>query len=84
MKVNYGNEVVGTPIKHICVGETFFAQRKSVKEKGLYMKIDGASGLVKNKHYCSYAVNLESGQIREFDCNSYVERVLAEVNFPKK
>ena len=84
MRINFGNEVVGTPIRNISVGETFFAQRKSVKERGLYMKIDGSSGLVRNKCGCSYAINLASGQLREFDCDTYVERVLAEVNFPKK
>ena len=38
MKINFGNENVGTPIRNICVGETFFTQRKSIKERGLYMK----------------------------------------------
>lgn len=86
MKINFKNETVGTAIRDISVGETFFAQRKSVKgERGLYMKIDGKSGLVRNKYGgCSYAVNLESGQLREFDSDIYVDTVLAEVNFPKK
>lgn len=84
MKINFGNEVVGIiSIKNIPVGETFFAQRKSVKERGLYMKIDGSSGLVRNKYSCNYAINLASGQLREFDRDTIVERVLAEVNFPK-
>ena len=85
MKVNFGNERLGTSIKNISVGETFFAQRKSVREeRGLYMKIDGKSGLVRNKYGRNYAINLESGQLREFDSDIYVDRVLAEVNFPKK
>ena len=84
MKINFENEKVGTPIRNICVGETFFTQRKSVRERGLYMKIDGSSGLVRNKCGRSYAINLASGQLREFDSGYYVERVLAEVNFPKK
>ena len=85
MKVNFGNERLGTPIKNISVGETFFAQRKSTREeRGLYMKIDGKSGLVRNKYGRNYAINLESGQLREFDSDIYVDRVLAEVNFPKK
>ena len=58
--------------------------RKSVKERGLYMKIDGSSGLVKKKCGCSYAINLASGQLREFDSDVFVDRVLAEVNFQKK
>ena len=84
MKINFGNEIVGTPIRNICVGETFFAQRRSVKERGLYMKIDGSSGLVRNKCGRSYAINLASGQLREFDSDVFVDRVIAEVNFPKK
>ena len=84
MKINFGHEVVGVSIRNISVGETFFAQRKSVREKGLYMKIDGTSGLVRNKCGYNYAINLASGQLREFDCDTVVERVLAEVVFPKK
>lgn len=85
MKVNFGNERLGTPIKNISVGETFFAQRKSTREeRGLYMKIDGKSGLVRNKYGYNYAINLESGQLREFKSEFYVDKVLAEVNFPKK
>ena len=85
MKINFGKEIVGTSIKNISIGETFFAQRKSVREeRGLYMKIDGKSGLVRNKYGRNYAINLESGQLREFDSDIYVDRVLAEVNFPKK
>ena len=83
MKINFGNEVVGTQIRNISIGDTFFAQRKSVKERGLYMKIDGSSGLVRNKYGYNYAINLASGQLREFDCDTIVERVLAEVIFPK-
>ena len=87
MRINFENEIVGTPIKNISVGETFFAQRKSAREeRGLYMKIDGHSGLVRNKcgHSYSYAINLASGQLREFDSDVFVDKVLAEVNFPKK
>lgn len=84
MKINFENEIIGTPIRNIVVGETFFAPRKSVKDRGLYMKVDGSSGLVRNKCGCSYAINLASGQLREFDSDCYVEKVLAEVNFPKK
>ena len=84
MKINFENEIVGIPIRNICVGETFFAQRRSVKERGLYMKIDGSSGLVRNKCGRSYAINLASGQLREFDSDIFVDRVIAEVNFPKK
>lgn len=84
MRINFGTEVAGTPIRNISVGETFFAQRNSVKERGLYMKIDGNSGLVRKKCGCSYAINLASGQLREFESDIYVDKVLTEVNFPKK
>lgn len=80
MRVNFENENAGTPIRNICIGETFLSQKKSVKEIGLYMKI----GLVRNKSGYCYAVNLENGQLREFDSDYCVEKVLAEVNFPKK
>ena len=85
MKINFGNEILGTPIRNISVGETFFAQRKSVREeRGLYMKVDGKSGLMINRFGYNYAINLESGQLREFKSDIYVDRVLAEINFPKK
>ena len=86
MKINFENENFGTEIRDICIGETFFTQRRSAKERGLYMKIDGNSGLVRKKcgRSYSYAINLESGQLREFDSDYYVEKVVAEINFPKK
>jgi hypothetical protein len=84
MRINFGNEVVGTPIRDISIGETFFAQRKSVKERNLYMKINETSNLVRNEYGYNYAIDLASGQLREFNCDTYVERVLAEVNVPKK
>lgn len=84
MRINYGNEQTGVAIRDISVGETFFADRKSVKEKGLYMKVDGNSGLVNKRCGMSYAVNLETGQLRNFDCDTLVDKVIAEVSFPKK
>lgn len=84
MRINFGNEVVGTPIRDISIGETFFAQRKSVKERNLYMKINETSNLVRNEYGYNYAIDLASGQLREFNCDTYVERVLAEVNVSKK
>lgn len=84
MKINFENDVIGTPINNINVGETFFIQRKSVEEIGLYMKIDGGSGLVRYRRGCSYAINLANGQLREFESDICVEKVIAEVNFPKK
>ena len=84
MKINFENENIGTRIENICIGETFFAPRKTAKERGLYMKIDGNSGLVRSRSGYSYAINLESGQLRGFESDYYVEKVVAEVNFPKK
>lgn len=84
MKINFENEVVGTPINNINVGETFFAQKRCVKEIGLYMKIDKNSNLIQNRCGYSYAINLSNGQLREFESDICVEKVLAEVNFPKK
>lgn len=85
MRVNYGNEQTNATVSDISVGETFFADRKPVKEKGLYMKIDGNSGLVIKKcDMGSYAVNLETGQLKNFVWNTPVNKVVAEVSFPKK
>ena len=84
MKINF-DEVSGIAIRNLAVGETFFAQRKSAKEeRGLYMKIERKSDLILNKLGYNYAVDLESGQLREFEPDTYVDKVLAEVNFPKK
>ena len=33
MKVNFGNERLGTPIKNIFVGETFFCSEKVYKRR---------------------------------------------------
>lgn len=81
MRVRYGNEQIGTPIRNISVGETFFVDRKSM---GLYMKIDGIGGLIRNRVGKSYGINLETGQVREFDCDNLVTRVIAEVVFPQE
>lgn len=82
MKVNYGSEL-GTEIRNIPVGEVFFAERKSVKERGLYMKVDGNSGIVPKKCSMCYAVNLETGQLRHFSYDAPVTRAKAEVNLLK-
>lgn len=84
MRVNYGNMRTGVAIKDILVGDVFFANRTSVNAKGLYMKIDGNCGLIKNTVGKSYAINLETGQPREFNRETLVDKVVAEVVFPKK
>lgn len=82
MKVNYNGKKEVT-IKDIPIGEAFFANRKSVKGKGIYMRIDGHSGLIKQQYNMYYAVNLETGQLRNFREDILVEKVLAEIFFPK-
>lgn len=84
MKVNYDNKLIGTAIKDILVGEVFLTDRKSTKERGLYMKIDSNSGLVKRGYNTCYAINIETGQIRSFIYNAPVTKVVAEVIFPKE
>lgn len=81
MKVNFASANV-VYIGELTVGTPFLADRKSEKGKGLYMKIDKNSGLMRS-HFTSnaFAVNLETGQLREFDCCSMVEKVNAEIIF---
>lgn len=82
MKINYTDSSVMLPINSIPVGRTFFAPRSSKREQGLYMRVDGESGLIKNKYQMSYAVNLATGQLREFASYTGVEPTNAEVTFP--
>ena len=84
MKVNYGNEQIGIRISSLSVGETFFANRKSTNGRGLYMKVDANSGVMRSYSSRVYAVNLETGQLREFAIDAVVEKAPAEVTFPKK
>lgn len=82
MKVNFErNDLVIIDI--LSVGHAFLADRKSEKERGLYMIIDAKSGLIKpNKNgLYKYAVNLETGQIREFAFGTKVEPANVEVVF---
>ena len=81
MKVNFssGNVIY---IGELAVGTPFLADRKSEKGKGLYMKIDKSSGLMRNQFTTNvFAVNLETGQLREFNHCSMVEKVNAEIIF---
>lgn len=81
MKINYGNERTGVPIKSLVTGSPFLKERKSAKERGLYMKIDMNSGLCNRKLGFCYAVNLETGQLREFGETVLVDKVNAEIIF---
>lgn len=83
MKVNFSS-VHGVYVGELAVGTPFLADRKSEKCKGLYMKIDKSSGLMKNQFTTnSFAVNLETGQIRMFDHCALVEKANAEIVFIK-
>lgn len=82
MKVNFErNDFVLIDI--LSIGQTFLADRKSEKGRGLYMIIDPKSGLIKSNKtgLFRYAVNLETGQIREFAFGTKVEPANVEVVF---
>ena len=84
MKVNFPKTPKTVEIKNIPVGSTFMAQRTGIKEKGLYMRIDINSGIVRltNPRYFNddvVAVNLSSGQLRRFNAIDLVEPIVAEV-----
>lgn len=82
MKVNFEREGL-VVIDFLGIGRAFLADRKSEKGRGLYMVIDAKSGLIKgNKNgLFKYAVNLETGQIREFEFGIKVEPANVEVVF---
>jgi hypothetical protein len=82
MKVNF-NEVNAVKVGEIFAGRTFIADRKSCNERGLYLKVDKNSGLIKRDYDDVFAVNLETGQLRRFSHDYLVEKVEAEV-FLKK
>jgi hypothetical protein len=83
MKVNFPKTPKTVEIKNIPTGSTFIAQRTGIKEKGLYMRTDINSGIVRltNPRYLNdvIAVNLSSGQLRRFDPTELVEPIVAEV-----
>ena len=81
MKVNFTSSNA-IRIGELAVGTPFLADRKSEKSRGIYMKIDKNSGLMRNQ-LCSrtLAVNLETGQLREFDHSVMVEKTNAEIVF---
>lgn len=83
MKVIFSSSKT-TTVGTIPVGTPFITERKSEKGKGLYMKIDKNSGLIKNRYPSSgydavYAVNLETGQLREFAWSAEVEIAEAKI-----
>lgn len=82
MKVNFGtkNQV---QLVNILSGGTFATLRSDNKSTGIYLKIDSNNNtpFVRSRgaQYC-YAVNLETGQIREFPRDKMVTSIKAEVN----
>ena len=82
MKVNF-ERANTVKISSITVGKTFLADRKSENARGLYMVIDPRSGLMRNPNagIRRYAVNLETGQLREFSIDAMVEPANAEIVF---
>ena len=82
MTVNF-NKYMDVTISDIVVGETFLADRKSTKARGLYMKIDKYSGMIAPSvaRDMEVAINLETGQLRKFKADTLVTEVGTEVNF---
>lgn len=82
MKVNFDTKNQIQIIK-ILSGGTFTTLRSDNKSTGIYLKIDSNNNtpFVRSRgaQYC-YAVNLETGQIREFPRDKMVTSIKAEVN----
>lgn len=82
MKVNFGDKGK-LQIMNILCGGTFVAQRSEGNGPGMYLKVDGnnKAPFLKSRgwQFC-YAVNLETGQIREFGREQMVTPVKTEVN----
>lgn len=82
MKVNF-SRVNDVQVREISVGQTFIADRKSNHERGIYLKVDKYSGLIKKDSDDVFAVNLETGQLRRFSSDYLVEKVETEVYIKK-
>lgn len=82
MKVNFDTKNQIQIIK-ILSGGTFTTLRSDNKTTGIYLKIDSNNNTPffrsRGPQYC-YAVNLETGQIREFPRDKMVTSIKAEVN----
>lgn len=82
MKVNFDNKNQ-LQISKILSGGTFATLRSDGKSTGIYLKIDSNNNtpFVRSRgtQYC-YAVNLETGQIREFPRDKMITSIRAEVN----
>lgn len=82
MKVNFGTKGQVQIINILC-GGTFTALRSNGSGMGMYLKIDSNNNTPfvrsRGSQYC-YAVNLETGQVREFPRDKMVTPVKTEVN----
>lgn len=82
MKVNFGTKGQ-FQIVNILSGGTFTTPRSNGNDMGMYLKIDSHNNTPfvrsRGSQYC-YAVNLETGQIREFPRDKMVTPVKTEVS----
>ena len=82
MKVNFGTKGQ-LQIINIFSGGTFTALRSNGSGMGMYLKIDSNNNTPfvrsRGSQYC-YAVNLETGQVREFSRDKMVTPIKTEVN----
>lgn len=82
MKVNFGTKSQ-LQIINILSGGTFITPRSNGVGMGMYLKIDSNNNTPfvrsRGSQYC-YAVNLETGQVREFPRDKMVTPVKTEVN----
>lgn len=82
MKVNFGTKGQ-FQITNVLSGGTFTTPRSNGVGMGMYLKIDSNNNtpFVRSRgpQYC-YAVNLETGQVREFSRDKMVTLVKTEVN----
>lgn len=82
MKVNFGTKDQ-LQIVNILSGGTFTTLRSNGSSMGMYLKIDSNNNTPfarsRGPQY-RYAVNLETGQVREFPCNKMVTPVKTEVS----
>lgn len=82
MKVNFGTKGQ-FQITNVPSGGTFTTPRSNGVGMGMYLKIDSNNNTPfvrsRGSQYC-YAVNLETGQVREFSRDRMVTPVKTEVN----
>ena len=82
MKVNFGTKCQ-VQLINILSGGTFATLRTNGSGMGMYLKIDSNNNTPfvrsRDSQFC-YAVNLETGQIREFPREKMVTPVKTEVN----